>query len=50
METYQAVIEGSTIQYIGKAPAIGRYKATVTINEIKNRRQRRKEKRLLSFA
>ena len=50
METYQAVIEGNTIQYIGKAPAIGKYKATVTINEIKIEDKEEKKKRLLSFA
>ena len=49
METYQAVIEGNSIQFIGQAPLKGKFNATITINETSKEDKEEKKRRMLSF-
>ena len=49
METYQAVIEGNSIQFIGQVPLKSKFKATVTINETSREDIEAKIKRMESF-
>ena len=49
METYQAVIEGNSIQFIGQVPLKSKFNATVLINETSRENKEEKKKRMLSF-
>jgi len=49
METYQAVIEGNSIQFIGQVPSKNKFTATLTINELSKEEKEEKKKRMLSF-